>query len=40
MSSTPTAPIGRYNFHETEARWQKVWDARQTFRAVMDRARP
>ncbi|MDP2330080.1 MAG: leucine--tRNA ligase [Reyranella sp.] len=35
--STPTAPIARYNFHETEARWQKVWDERQTFRAVMDR---
>ncbi|MBX9945333.1 MAG: leucine--tRNA ligase [Reyranella sp.] len=30
----------RYNFHETEARWQKVWDDRQTFRAVMDAARP
>ena len=39
MSSTPTAPA-RYNFHETEARWQKVWDERQTFRAVMDRAKP
>jgi len=38
VSSTPTAPIARYNFHETEARWQKVWDERQTFRAVMDRA--
>ena len=34
--STPA----RYNFHETEARWQKVWDERQTFRAVMDRAKP
>ncbi|MGQ0582439.1 MAG: leucine--tRNA ligase [Reyranella sp.] len=42
MSSTPPAPAApaRYNFHETEARWQKVWDDRQTFRAVMDRARP
>jgi leucyl-tRNA synthetase len=42
VSSTPTAPAApaRYNFHETEARWQKVWDDRQTFRAVMDRARP
>ena len=38
--STPTAPIARYNFHETEARWQKVWAERQTFRAVMDRAKP
>ena len=36
MSSTPA----RYNFHETEARWQKVWNERQTFRAVMDRAKP
>ncbi len=36
MSSTPA----RYNFHETEARWQKVWDERQTFRAVMDRTKP
>ncbi|TAJ35752.1 MAG: leucine--tRNA ligase [Reyranella sp.] len=32
--------MARYNFHETEARWQKVWDERQTFRAVMDRAKP
>ena len=36
MSSTPA----RYNFRETEARWQKAWDERQTFRARMDRARP
>ena len=36
MSSTPA----RYNFRETEARWQKAWDDRQTFRARMDRARP
>jgi len=36
VSSTPE----RYNFHETEAKWQKVWDDRQTFRAVMDLARP
>jgi leucyl-tRNA synthetase len=48
VSSTPTAPpsapasspTARYNFHETEARWQKAWDERQTFRAVMDRAKP
>ena len=39
MSSTPTAPA-RYNFHETEAKWQKVWEDRQTFKAVMDKARP
>jgi leucyl-tRNA synthetase len=36
VSSTPV----RYNFRETEAKWRKVWDERQTFRAVMDRARP
>ena len=36
MSSTPV----RYNFRETEAKWQKVWDQSQTFRARMDRARP
>ncbi len=36
MSSTPV----RYNFRETEAKWQKVWEDRQTFRAEMDRARP
>jgi leucyl-tRNA synthetase len=36
VSSTPV----RYNFRETEAKWQKVWDERQTFRATMDRARP
>ncbi|MCA0247466.1 MAG: leucine--tRNA ligase [Proteobacteria bacterium] len=42
MSSTPTAPaaLARYNFHETEAKWQKVWEDRQTFKAVMDKARP
>ncbi len=39
MSSTPTAPA-RYNFHETEAKWQKAWEDRQTFKAVMDKARP
>ena len=42
MSSTPTAPAApaRYNFHETEAKWQKVWEDRQTFKAVMEKARP
>ncbi|MBV8393188.1 MAG: leucine--tRNA ligase, partial [Alphaproteobacteria bacterium] len=30
----------RYNFRETEAKWQKVWEERQTFRAEMDKARP
>ena len=29
-----------YNFQETETKWQKVWEERQTFRARMDRARP
>jgi len=36
VSSTPA----RYNFRETEAKWQKIWSERQTFRAAMDRARP
>jgi leucyl-tRNA synthetase len=34
-----TTPV-RYNFRETEAKWQKAWDERQTFRATMDPARP
>jgi leucyl-tRNA synthetase len=38
-SSAPSQPP-RYNFRETEAKWQAVWDERQTFRAVMDRSRP
>ena len=38
-SSTASEPK-RYNFRETEAKWQKVWDGRETFRAVMDKARP
>ena len=40
MSSSPASEPKRYNFRETEAKWQKVWDGRQTFRAVMDKARP
>ena len=40
MSSTPAAPTARYNFTETESKWQKIWEDRQTFRAVMDKARP
>jgi leucyl-tRNA synthetase len=39
--SSPQAPQPpRYNFRETEAKWQKEWEDRQTFRAVMDKARP
>jgi leucyl-tRNA synthetase len=40
--ATPSAPIApaRYNFRETEAKWQKAWDERQTFRARMDKGRP
>ncbi|TAJ32520.1 MAG: leucine--tRNA ligase [Reyranella sp.] len=30
----------RYNFRETEAKWQKAWEERQTFKAAMDKARP
>jgi leucyl-tRNA synthetase len=40
VSSSPASPPPRYNFRETEAKWRKVWDERQTFRAVMDRSRP
>ncbi|MFO1079834.1 MAG: leucine--tRNA ligase [Reyranellaceae bacterium] len=36
MSSTPA----RYNFRETEAKWQKAWEDGQTFRARLDRGRP
>ncbi len=38
--SSAASPAPRYNFRETEGKWQKVWDDRQTFRATMDRARP
>ncbi len=37
--SSPSTPV-RYNFRETEAKWQKAWDERQTFSARMDRGRP
>ena len=40
MSSSQAAQPPRYNFRETEAKWQKAWEDRQTFRAVMDKARP
>jgi leucyl-tRNA synthetase len=40
VSSSPASEPKRYNFRETEAKWQKVWDGRQTFRAVMDKSRP
>ena len=42
MSSTSAVPAApaRYNFRETEAKWQKAWDERQTFRARMDKGRP
>ena len=39
-SSSPASEPKRYNFRETEAKWQKVWDGRETFRAVMDKSRP
>ncbi len=41
-SSTPAsqAAPARYNFRETETKWQKAWEERQTFRARMDKARP
>ncbi len=37
--SASQSPV-RYNFRETEAKWQKAWDERGTFRAKMDRAKP
>jgi leucyl-tRNA synthetase len=42
VSSAPSAPAApaRYNFRETEAKWQKAWEERETFRARMDKARP
>ena len=40
MSSSQAAQPPRYNFRETEAKWQKAWEDRQTFRAEMDKARP
>ena len=40
MSSSQAVQPPRYNFRETEAKWQQVWEERQTFRAVMDKARP
>jgi len=40
VSSAASSSPPRYNFRETEAKWQSVWNERQTFRAVMDKARP
>jgi len=40
VSSSQAAQPPRYNFRETEAKWQQVWEERQTFHAVMDKARP
>jgi leucyl-tRNA synthetase len=42
VSSTPATPAApaRYNFRETEAKWQKAWEEREIFRARMDKARP
>jgi leucyl-tRNA synthetase len=43
VSSAVSPPEGsspRYNFRETEAKWQKAWEERQTFRAVMEKGRP
>ncbi len=43
--SQPTSATGRsepqrYNFRETEAKWQKAWDAAATFKATADQSRP
>jgi len=31
--------MARYPFRETEAKWQRIWDERRTFEAVVDRGR-
>ncbi|MCC7259400.1 MAG: class I tRNA ligase family protein, partial [Alphaproteobacteria bacterium] len=33
-------PLDRYNARETEARWQKIWEERNTFRASEDASKP
>src|ERR1700742_208989 len=32
--------MARYNFRETEAKWQKIWAERDSFRAVEDTSKP
>jgi leucyl-tRNA synthetase len=32
--------MARYSFRETESKWQRIWDARGTFRARTDPSRP
>ena len=32
--------MARFNFHETEAKWQRIWRERGCFRAAVDPARP
>ena len=32
--------MSRYPFHETEAKWQRIWQDRRTFEAKHDPARP
>jgi leucyl-tRNA synthetase len=32
--------MSRYPFHDTEARWQRIWQERRTFAATHDPARP
>ncbi len=38
MASEPSP--SRYNFKDAEARWQRVWEERQSFRVAADPARP
>ncbi|HEX2891136.1 leucine--tRNA ligase [Vineibacter terrae] len=43
--SQPTSATGRsepprYNFRETEVKWQKAWEAAATFKATADQSRP
>ena len=32
--------MSRYNFRETEAEWQRVWNERDAFTAIDDPGRP
>ena len=40
MSEQNTDGGRRYNFRETESKWQAQWNARGTFEAKVDRSKP
>ncbi|SNB75889.1 leucyl-tRNA synthetase [Arboricoccus pini] len=39
-AAAPSPAPGRYPFSETEARWQRLWEERETFKARLDPERP